>query len=117
MNILKRIGLGAAVWAIIYVLLTILMFGAKMEAGIGLCIITFLVIIILTWWISGYAKIKNVSDAFVVGIIFILTAIILDYLGVVLPKFNVSIFSDWSVWIGYALLLLTPIVKTSIARK
>lgn len=114
---LKRIGLGAAIWAIIYVLMTILMFGAKMESGIGLSIITWVVTIILAWWLSGYAQIKKMGDAVLVGVIWIITGIILDYLGLVLPKFNTTIFSDWSLWVGYVLMFLTPIIKISMAKK
>lgn len=114
MKILKRAGWGLLLWAIMFVWVTILMFGFKLESGTLLYILTWIGAIIAIWFLAGAAKVKGVSDGFVVGLIFVVVGLIMDWL--VTLKFSPDLFSSYSIWIGYGLTLLIPILRGSMKK-
>jgi len=114
MKFLKRLGLGALIWIIMYAWVSLIMFGFGLKTGIMPQILTWIGAFVAVWFIAGTAKIKNSGDGFFTGLIFVIVGLILDWL--ITSKFNSAIFSSFSLWIGYAITLLLPMFRISKKR-
>lgn len=111
---LKRIGLGVLIWVIMFAWVSILMFVFKLEPGWLLYLLTWLGAVVTVWFVAGAANLKGLGDAFLVGLIFVLVGLFLDWL--VTSKFNSEILSQWSLWVGYAITLLIPVLRASMNK-
>lgn len=114
MDLFKRIGLGALIWVIMFAWVSVLMFVFKLETGWLYYILVWLGAIVAVWFIAGLAKTKDLSDAFAAGLLFVAAGFILDY--IVTRQFNSEILSQWSLWVGYAITLLIPVIRVTMKK-
>ncbi|MCL5794798.1 MAG: hypothetical protein M1338_00335 [Patescibacteria group bacterium] len=107
MEILKRIGWGVLIWVIMFVWVTVLMFVFKLTTGWLTYVLSWLASILLAWLAANKSNLKNVTDALLTGLIWIVVGVALDW--IVTTKFSPQIFSSWSLWVGYGLLLIVAL--------
>lgn len=62
---------------------------------------------IMTYTLSAYTPLYGYSDALLFGMIFVAVGIVLDML--ITHQFDPDIFTYWSLWLGYALVLFIPL--------
>lgn len=110
MEWIKRIGWGALIWTIIFMWATILMFAFKLETGLFNNALVWVGAIIAVWFIAGAAKVKNLADGVLVGLIFVAVGLLLDWL--VTTHFNSQILLSYSIWVGYGLTFLVVVIKS-----
>ena len=112
MHYLMRAGYGLLLWMIMFMWVTILMFGFKMQSGIVMNVLAWVVSLIAVWYLSGFAKVKNLSDGIITGIIFALIGILMDWF--ITAKFSPGILSSWSIWVSYGLVVIVAGLRGSI---
>lgn len=118
MNWLKAIGFGIALFAINFVIGSILMFGLKLS-GISFSIVMLIAAIIVLWLLANQYKIKNLNDGIQVGLVWLVVNALLEYIVIVLI-FNggdASKLYSWSVFLGYALVVIVPALVGQTAKK
>lgn len=109
MNWPKAIGYGIALFAIMFVIGSIVMFTLKVTDSNIMGIIMLIAAVIVLWLLAGQYKIGSLMEGIQVGIIWLIVDVLLEYLVVVqtFNKGNLS-FYTWSVLIGYALVVIVP---------
>lgn len=112
MNWKKAIGYGVALWVLMFVIISILI-AYKIYEGVIVAIVVAIISGIISYILAGYAKPTKISEALMYGFTWVVVGVILDV--IVTRRFNAAIFSEWSLWLGYALVLLAPIVRVKRA--
>ncbi len=107
MEILKRIGWGALIWVVMFVWVTVIMFVFKLTTGWFPYMLTWIATVLLAWLAATKSNLKNYGDSLFASVIWIATGLLLDW--IITTKFNAKIFSSWSLWVGYGLLLVVPL--------
>ena len=64
---------------------------------------------VIAFFLAGYVKPSSAGLALGYGLVWVVVGLLLDYL--ITKRFNSEIFSLWSVWTSYALILLAPLLK------
>ncbi|MDP2669303.1 MAG: hypothetical protein Q8P07_05765 [bacterium] len=64
---------------------------------------------VLALVLSAYTPLYGYSNALLFGMIFVVVGIALDAL--VTYRFNSEIFTYWQIWLGYALVLVAPLLR------
>ncbi|OGF63043.1 hypothetical protein A2662_00365 [Candidatus Giovannonibacteria bacterium RIFCSPHIGHO2_01_FULL_45_33] len=64
---------------------------------------------VLALVLSSYIPLYGYSNALLFGMIFVVVGIALDAL--VTYRFNSEIFTYWQMWLGYALVLVAPLLR------
>lgn len=108
MNWKKLIGFGLLWWVIIFVVVSALMafkFYSGILVEIGIAVLVGIIIFIL----AGYAKPLGLGQALTYGLVWAIIGLILDYF--ITLRYNDAIFKQWTLWLGYALVLLAPILR------
>jgi hypothetical protein len=107
MKLLKYIGFGAIIWAVAFVLVCIFI-GFKVSTdAIYVKIITTAAVIITAVLLARSLKLSSIKQAFICGLSWVLTGIVLDILATV-PFTGWQIFSQWNVIVGYAIGFVIP---------
>jgi hypothetical protein len=109
MNWLKAIGYGIALFAILFVIGSIAMFGLKVT-GNTMSIIMLIAAIIVVWLLAKQYKIGSLNAGIRVGLVWLVVDALLEYL-VIIQIFNKGVvggFYNWSVILGYALIVVIP---------
>ena len=107
MNWKKGIGFGALVWAIMFIVVSILV-GYKMPQTMMFSIIVMIISLIATYFLAKNIAPKNYMEAIEYGLIFAVVGIILDFL--ISQRFAPNIFSTVSYWVSYVLIVLVPLL-------
>lgn len=106
MRLKKAVFFGALLWVLIFFEVSILMFGFKLSPGSIFYLIHYIALALLVsicmLMYSKYSKLST-KNGFITGIVFALTATILDAL-ITVPLFvkDYSFFMDKFIWIGIA---------------
>src|SRR4030042_4368357 len=109
MKLIKAIGYGIFLWIIMFaVVCAFIAFKVYDFNWTQIC--TALIAGIVSFVLAGRLKPDRVTSALTYGLIFVVTGLVLDIL--ISMKFNSEIFNSWSLWTGYALVLLAPILRT-----
>jgi hypothetical protein len=118
MNWLKAIGYGIALFAINFVIGSILMFGLKLS-GLSFSIVMLIAAIVVLWLLANQYKIKALNDGIMVGLVWLVVDVILEYYVIVqiFSKGDAASFYNLSVLLGYALVVAVPAVVGAKARK
>jgi len=104
----KAVGFGALGWVLMFVIVSALI--ALGVYGLSMMpIVTALIAGVISFILAGYIKPKNNNIALTYGATWVVVGVILDM--IVTTKFNAQIFSSWSLWLGYALVVLAPVLK------
>lgn len=109
MNWKKAIGYGVAIYAILFVIISALL-NVITSDYFGLVLVLILAVGAAYVYKTGSAK-----AGFQVGIVWAVVALVLDLL--ISRQFVPDIMSSWTVWIGYAILILAPTLITGQAQK
>lgn len=108
MNWLKAIGYGIALFAIMFVVGSIVMFGLKLT-GNTMSAVMIIAAIIVLWLLAQQYKIASLNQGIQVGLVWLVVDALLEYI-VVVQIFNQGnlAFYTWSVILGYALIVVVP---------
>ncbi|KPJ65193.1 hypothetical protein AMJ44_10785 [candidate division WOR-1 bacterium DG_54_3] len=111
MNWLKAIGYGIVLFALLFVIGSIVMF-AGVKTGTPLFgILMILAAIILVTALAKMYKIASLNQGIQVGLVWLIVDALLEYLIIVqlINKGDLSaLYSSWTIWFGYALILAIP---------
>lgn len=109
MNWLKAIGYGIALFAIMFVIGSIVMFGLKLT-GNAMSIIMLVAAVIVLYLLAKQYKIDSLNAGIQVGLVWLVVDALLEYY-VIIQIFNKGVaggFYSWSVLLGYALIVAVP---------
>lgn len=104
----KGILLGLLIWITGFIIGSIVMMMAGMEMiGIVMIFVMPVLAALVAWWYLR--KNPRMSEGLKLGIIWIVINAVLDILVLVLAFGNgFSYFASWTVWVGYAEMLIVP---------
>lgn len=108
MNYGKGVGYGVATWIIVFVVISVLIKLGWFENQI-VHYLSALIAPVAVYFFASNLSIKSGSDAFGYGIVIVLVGLILDY--AITRQYNADIFASRTLWAGYVLTLLTPMLK------
>ncbi|MFH1112146.1 MAG: hypothetical protein V1712_03730 [Patescibacteria group bacterium] len=108
MNWKKAIGFGLLLWIIMFVVISVFV-GFDIYKYIWIQIVTALIAGIISYILTGKIKPSIFSLALSYGLVWVAIGLILDL--VVTTRFNAAIFSSWTLWLGYILILVVPVLK------
>ncbi len=120
MNWLKAFGFGILIFALFFVIGSILMFGLGLKMNELPAQVSMLVIaLIVLWLLSAWYGLKGSSDGFLVGLTWMFVNIVLEYLVLVqiFNKGEAAAYYSWSIIIGYVLELVVPLYVGGTAKK
>jgi len=109
----KGIGLGVLLWVIIFALISVFI-GFNIYDNTWMKIVTEIIVAVVAFVLAGVIKPKDARAALMYGIAWVIIGVILD--AVVTMRFNALIFQSKSVWLGYLLILIAPLVYTQIKK-
>ncbi|MBI5071286.1 hypothetical protein HZB93_00065 [Candidatus Falkowbacteria bacterium] len=112
MNWKKAIGFGAIIWALMFVIVSAFI-GFKVQESLWLSIGFAIIAGVLSFIFAGYVKPKNYGLALGYGFSWLVVGVILDV--IVTMRFNPAIFGDWTLWLGYGLGVLAPLLRVKKA--
>lgn len=104
----KAIGLGALLWVLMFVIVSAFI-GFKIYEFVWMQIVTAIIGGIISFILAGRIKPSKVSLALGYGLTWVVVGLILDV--IVTMRFSPAIFTAWSLWLGYALVLLAPLLQ------
>ena len=109
MNWLKAIGFGIALFAIMFVLGSIAMFGLKLT-GVAMSAVMLLTGLIVLWLLAQQYKLGSLNDGIQVGLVWLVVDALLEYIVIIQisKQGNASGFYSWSVLLGYVLIVVIP---------
>jgi hypothetical protein len=107
MNWKKAIGFGVLLWVLMFVIVSIFI-GFKVQESLWLEIGFAIISGVISFILAGYVKPKSYGLALAYGVSWFVIAVILD--AIVTMRFNPAIFTSWSLWLGYLLVLLAPLL-------
>ena len=107
MNWKKAIGFGIVIWILMFVIVSIFI-GFKIYGSVVMSIITALIAGVLSFLFAGKLNLKSVGLALGYGIVWLIIGYLLDL--IITSRFNAQILSFWSLWLGYVLILLAPLL-------
>ena len=115
MNWKKAITFGVLIWILMFAIVSIFV-GFKIYGSTGVHIITAIIAGIISYVFAGKVKPSKVKLALSYGFAWVVTGVVLDAL--ITMRFNPAIFTSRSLWLGYVLVLLAPLlqVKKSTAN-
>ena len=117
MNWLKAIGYGIALFAIMFVIGSIVMFGLKLT-GIAMSIVMLIAAIILVWLLAKQYTLGSLNEGIQVGLVWLVVDAILEYLVIIqiFNQGNATGFYSWSVLLGYVLIVVIPAIAGQIKK-
>lgn len=108
----KALGYGIVIWLIMFALTSALIgFGVTTNTFwfTGLSIILAAV---LAYTFAALLQPKNLTSAAFYGLLWVILGMVLDL--VISARFEATIFSHWSYWISYAVILLSPMLEEKL---
>jgi hypothetical protein len=108
MNWKKMIGFGALLWVLMFVIISAFI-GFKVPESIWLSVGFAVISGMISFILAGYVKPKSFGMALGYGLSWLVVGVILDI--IVTMRFNSAIFSDWTLWLGYGLAVLAPLLR------
>jgi hypothetical protein len=117
MNWGKAVGYGVVLYAIMFLIASILMFGLKLTGDVfG---VTMLVISASILWVAaGRYQLSGSSEGMRVGVVWLVVEAALDYLLIVqiFNKGSLSVYT-WSLLTAYVLIVAIPTLVGQMAKK
>lgn len=112
MKWLKAIGYGVALFAILFVIGSVAMFGLKLRCGSSMSFLMLAAVLAVSWLLARQYKIGSFKEGFEVGLVWVLVDALLEYV-VIVQIFNKGepSFYNWSVLLGYFLIILVPALE------
>jgi len=107
MNWTKAVGFGVLIWLIMFAVVSVI--SDWYQGNTWVKVVVILLAGVIAFFLAGYVKPDSVGLALGYGLVWVVVGLLLDYL--ITKRFNSEIFSLWSVWTSYALILLAPLLK------
>ncbi len=104
----KAISLGVFIWILMFVIVSVFV-AFKIYDSVAIKILTPIISGIIAFILAGKIKPTKTSQAVLYGLIWAMVNIILDAL--ITKQFNPEIFTLWSLWIGYVLIILATLLR------
>lgn len=108
MNWKKAIGFGLLLWIIMFVVVSAFV-AFNWYQFLWIQVVIAIIAGIIVWILADYVDIKNYSLALSYGLTWVIVGLILDAL--ISYQFDNSIFTSWTLWLGYLLVLLVPLFR------
>lgn len=108
MNWKKAIGFGVLLWILMFVIVSAFI-AFNIYQLKWMQIVTAIIAGVIAFLLAGSAKPNKVIIALGFGFCWVVIGVILD--AVITMRFNAEIFNSWSLWLGYALILLVPLLR------
>jgi len=108
MNWKKAVGYGAALWVLMFVIVSVFV-GFKIWGSTWLHVVTAFIAGVVSFVLAGYAKPAKASAALSYGISWAVVSAILDI--AITMRFDSTVFAQWPMWLGYALIILAPLLR------
>jgi len=108
MNWKKAVGFGLVIWILMFVIVSVLMalkFYDQRWQHIAVAVVSGIISFVLAAKVAP----ASVAKALSYGLVWVVVGLILDFL--VTKRYNPGIFSARSLWLGYALVLLAPLLR------
>ena len=114
MNLGKAICFGIIIWVLMFVIVSV--FIAYNFYKITLVQLILAVIAgLISFLLAKKIKPNKTILALIYGLIWVVTGVILD--AFITMRFNSEIFSSWSLWLGYGLVFLAPLLTVKRRSK
>ena len=107
MNWKKAVLYGLALWVLMFVIISIFV-AFKIYENVVMQVIGALIGGGISYFFVRKIGASSMLNALMYGASFIIVGLVLDF--VVTKRFNDQIFGMWSLWLGYGLVFLTPIL-------
>lgn len=108
MNWKRAITFGILLWILMFVIVSVFV-GFKIYDFIITQVIAAVIAGVISFVLAGRVRPKSVGAALGYGFCWVLVGVILD--AIVTMRFNPAIFSTRSLWLGYALVFLAPLLR------
>lgn len=108
MNWKKAIGFGVILWVLMFTIVSFFI-AFDIYKFAWMQITTAIISGVIAFVLAGYVKPKKIVSALNYGLVWVAVGLILD--AIVTMKFNTAIFASWPLWLGYALVLVAPIIR------
>ncbi len=108
MNWKKAIGFGVLLWIIMFVVVSVLV-GFDVYKYLWVQVVAAIIAGVVSLVLAGYVKPHKAGLALGYGLTWVIVGIILDL--IITTRFDPTVFSSWILWLGYALVLLAPLLK------
>ncbi len=111
-NFGRAIGFGILLWIIVFALSAL----AMAVGWTGFAVVGFIIAVIagiLAFVFAGYVHEDNALMAFYTSLTFVVITAVLDL--VITMRFSSTIFSQWTLWLGYALIFIAPFMQVGNA--
>ncbi len=104
----KLIGFGVLIWILMFVTVSIFI-AYDVYKFIWMQVIIAVIAGIIAFILAGVVKPSKIALALGYGLIWVIIGLVLD--AVVTARFISEIFASWSLWLGYLLVLLAPVLR------
>lgn len=112
MNIKKFLGLGVLLWLILFAAFSAIMpWFYEFE---WIQIVAAVATGAVAFFVARYAKLVNAKEGFVCAVIWLGAGLILDAL--ITRQFDPTIFSSWTMWLGYVAVFLGVMVQSVVKK-
>ena len=105
----KAVFLGVGLWVAMFVIVSAFIAFMLYTPGQP-NIIVAVVAGIISYVLAGFAKPKTLQNALQYGASWVVVGLVLDWL--ITTRFSSVIFQMWTLWLGYGLILLAPLLRT-----
>ncbi|TAN33783.1 hypothetical protein EPN28_01370 [Patescibacteria group bacterium] len=103
----KILGYGVLLYVLMFVIVSVFI-GFKIYGNSWAPIVTAVIGGVISYILAGRVKPASAGAALGYGIGWVVVGVILDF--IITMRFNPVIFSAWQLWLGYALVLLAPLL-------
>lgn len=120
MNWKKTLLYGLIIWAIGFVVASILIAMGLSSTGWFLNILMLVIMAVVVWAMTGKIEPKDAKSAIQIGTVWLVVTAILEYLvtyRTFVAETNPDFYRSWSIWVGYALILLIPWIRLQVKSK
>lgn len=108
----KAIGFGALLWLILFAVASLFV-GFKVMETLWARVVIVVISGALAYVLAGKIKPTKAAVALQYSGVWVVTGLVLD--AIITTRFAPAVFQDWSLWLGYALVLLIPLAQVKKA--
>lgn len=103
MNYTKAIGYGLLIWVVMFAVVSAFL---PYYNQAWMKVVLVVVVALISYACATRLRLKSYAAAIDYGVVWVLVAVLLEVL--VTQRFNPLIFTEWSLWVGYAATLIAP---------
>lgn len=108
MNWKKGLLFGLLLWVLMFVIVSIFI-AFKIYGSTVMHIVTAVIAGVISYLFAGKVKPNKMGAALTYGLVWVVVGLILDAL--ITMRFNPTIFISKSLWLGYLLVLIAPLLQ------